>query len=206
MEARFQSFSNICALMPRPQLVHGLLITWLRNHFSAAAAIEEPKLQDAMWSLDIRETDIVIDSVYRWNPAQTESRPGIFLKRGPWKVMPLGIDSGRKMGITHPSGSEQYVVMTQGSHTLFCVTNAPAECEQLGAEVFRELIEFGPEFRKAFHFHRFGVVDVGEVSILEEASQHFVLPVTVAYAAEEHWETFQYAPPLKTIKLSTFLP
>jgi len=206
MEVRFEEINSICALMPRTNLVHGMLISWMREHFSSAAAIEEPTLQNRLWNLDISQSGIVIDSVYRWNPSTTETRPAVLLKRGPWKIMNYGIDSGRLMGSSSSSGYDQYVTFIQGTHTLFCVAGAPAECEILGTEVFRELVEFGPKFRIHFKLHRFQVMEVGEVSILEEARQNFVMPITVGYAAQEAWEVTQYAPPLKSIKLSAFLP
>lgn len=205
MEARFETAASICALMPRPQVVQGLLVSWMRNHFSAAPNIEDSTLGNTLWAADVSKTGIAIDSVYRWQPALTEMRPGIFVKRNGWRILHLGIDD-RKMGVTPPSGNPQYAAYIQGAHSLFCVAGAPAECEILGAEVYRELLEFGPKIREAFGFMRFQVMEVGEVSILEEARQNFVLPISVAYAAEETWEIVKQAPPLKTIKLSTFLP
>jgi hypothetical protein len=205
MEATFETAASICALMPRPQVVQGLLVSWMRNHFSAAPNIEDPALQKTLWAADIRQTGIAIDSVYRWQPAMTEMRPGIFIKRNGWRILHLGIDD-RKMGGMSPTGDPQYAAYIQGAHSLFCLSSAPAECEILGAEVYRELLEFGPKIRSAFGFMRFQVMEVGEVSILEEARQNFVLPISVAYAAEETWEIVKQAPPLKAIKLSTFLP
>jgi hypothetical protein len=204
MDVVAEKAASICALMPRPQVVQGLLVSWMRVHFSDAPNIEDPALKNTLWAADIRQTGIAVDSVYKWQPALTEFRPGIFIKRGPWKIVRLGIDD-RRMGVP-PSGYRQYSTYVQGAHTLFCVSNAPAECEILGAEVFRELIEFGPIIRQAYGFMRFQVMEVGEVSILEEARQNFILPISVAYAAEESWEIVQQAPPLKSIKLSTFLP
>jgi hypothetical protein len=205
MEARLESAASICALMPRPQVVQGLLVSWIRNHFSAAPNIEDPALQNSLWAADISKTGIVIDSVYRWQPAATEFRPGIFIKRNAWRLLHLGIDD-RKMGGIPLSGNQQYAAYIQGAHSLFCIASAPAECEILGAEVYRELLEFSPVIRQAFGFMRFQVMEVGEVSILEEARQNFVLPISVAYAAEHTWEITKQAPPLKAIQLSTFLP
>ena len=189
--------------MPRPQLVTGVLVSWLRQHFSVAPNIEDPKLESTLWAADIKTTGIIVDSVYRWQPALTEHRPGVLIKRGPWKVLRLGIDD-RKMGGSDIT-SRQYVNAIQGSHTIFCISGAPAETEILAAEVYRELVQFGPLFRKTFGFLRFQVTDVGEVSILEEARENFVVPITIAYAADEAWEIVENAPPLKEIRLSAFL-
>lgn len=192
--------------MPRPLIVQGMLLSWMQTHFSQPHYIEEPLLKtQALWNEDETLSSILIESVFRWKPSTTEQRMAVLLKRGPWKIIRRGIDD-RKMGSTPPSGNPQYVTYIQGSHTLFCLSNAPAECEILATEVYREMVEFGPLFRSLFSLHRFVVTDVGELSIVEEARQNFVIPVTVAYAAEETWEIVKQAPVLKTIKLSTFLP
>lgn len=199
-------YSSLCQLMPRPQLVTGLLVQWMRLHFSEAPNIEDPDLRETLWALDITTTGIVIDSVYRWNPQQTEQRPGIFVKRGPWKILRYGIDDRKMIGYGAPSGNQTYNNFTQGSHVLFCVANKPAEAELLGAEVYRELMMFGPMARRFFNFLRFVVTDVGELSLLEECAEHFVVPITVSYGAQDVWELAPNAPKLKSLKFTTFLP
>jgi len=203
-EIRFESLSSLCSLMPRPQLVTGIVVSWLRQHFSQTPNIEDPKLEKTLWAADISKTGIVIDSVYRWQPALTESRPGVFIKRGPWRVLRLGIDD-RKMGSMPISGNRHYLTAYQGSHSIFCIAGAPAEAEILAAEVFRELVQFGPLFRQTFKFLKFQVTDVGEVSLLEEARENFVVPITLAYAADDAWEIAPRVPILKHVRLSAFL-
>jgi hypothetical protein len=201
---RFESLSSLCALMPRPQLVTGIVVSWLRQHFSQTPNIEDPKLQDTLWAAKIDTTKILVDSVYSWKPATTETRPGVFIKRGPWRVLRLGIDD-RKMGGMPISGNRHYVSFIQGSHSIFCIAGAPAEAETLAAEVYRELVQFGPLFRATFNFLKFQITDVGEVSILEEARENFVVPITLAYATDDAWEIIPHVPVLKHVKLSAFI-
>lgn len=177
---------------------------WMRSHFSEAPNIEDPSLKETLWALDISQTGIVIDSVYRWNPQQTESRPGVFVKPGPWKILRFGIDDRKLIGVS-ASGFPQYNNFMEGSHVLFCIANKPAETELLTAEVYREMMLFGPRQRPNFNLLRFVVTDVSELSILEEARENFVAAITVAYGAQEVWEITSNVPILKSLK-ATFLP
>jgi hypothetical protein len=76
----------------------------------------------------------------------------------------------------------------QGSHTVFVIGGESAEVELLAGEVYREMVGFGPVVRQQFNFLRFVVTEIGEVSLLEEAAEHFVVPVVVSYGAQDTWQ------------------
>ncbi len=184
----FSSLSDLCPLMPRPQLVTGILTQWMRLHFSDPSHIEIPLLRSYIWTADDTTSKLPIESVFKWNPAMTEARPGIFLKRGPWKVLNLGIDNRKMAGTLDWPYPRQYNVFYQGSLTLFCVGGESLEAELIATEVYRELVGFGPIARKQFGFVRFNVADIGEVSLLDESAEHFVVPVVVSYGAQDTWQ------------------
>ena len=75
----------------------------------------------------------------------------------------------------------------------------------LATEVQRELTGFGPVILKSLGLHRFQVTEVGAIAELEEATENFVVPVTVGYAYEQRWLIKRQAPTLRTISLSTIL-
>jgi hypothetical protein len=191
-EIDFTAISDLCTAMPRRLLVSGILIWWMRQHFTNPLNIENQFLQTALWTDDITTTGISIDSVFRYNPAMTEFRPGVFIKPGPWKVIRYGIDDRKLVGTLRDSCGTikmpTYNTMLQGSHTLFCIAGESAEVEILATEVYRELMQFGPAVRRVFNFLRFQVSDIGEPAILEESKEHFVVPVSVAYGAQEVWK------------------
>lgn len=189
LKINLTELSALCASMPRPLLVTGIFVKWLRLHFSRPDYIEQELLRGDIWSEDISMTKIIIDTVYRYNAAQVEGRPGIFVKRGPWKVLRYGIDD-RKMHIMGGAGDTptRYNVMYQGSHTLFCIAGEAAEVELLATEVYREFVEFGPVARMVFNFLRFTVTDIGEPSILEEATENFVVPIVISYGMQDVWQ------------------
>lgn len=205
-EIRQAVVSAICALGPRPHVMTGFLRQWFISHFSAAATVEHPELRSKLWSAVPTETGIEIESVTRWKPETTEFRPAVVISRNDWKVLRLGLDD-RMMGEQWaPPGRDHFAAYLEGSHTLFCVSSQPTEAEILGAEVYREMMQFGPLVRRELDLMRFVVVGVGKLFELEEARTNYAVPVTVAYAAEERWQLIPYQPFLKRIVVSAFLP
>jgi hypothetical protein len=103
-------------------------------------------------------------------------------------------------------GNEHFETFWVGSHTLFCLgARSGAQAEALATEVRKEMAEFGPAILRTFCLHRFGVVEVGPISELEESTENFVVPVTVGWAFVERWQLLQQAPRLKRISLSYLL-
>lgn len=183
----FSDLSSLCPAMPQPLLTTGILIQWMRMHFSEESRIQFDMLQDYIWTPDMETTGIVIDSVFKFNAAQTEARPGIFIKRNPWKVLRMGIDD-RKMFRVNDKQWQKYLTFYQGSHTILCVAGESAEVELLATEVYREFVQSGPRARKIFNFLRFTTVEIGEPAILEEATENFVVPIVIAYGVQDSWQ------------------
>jgi hypothetical protein len=208
---RFDSrwINGLCELGPRPLVTTGWLRLWLTHHFGDASLIEgqEPSLQKSLWTRDTKTTNIAIESVTRWVPELTEHRPGIIIKRNGWKRVRQGI-ADRLMFTWPIDGQQSFTNFWQGSHTLFCITPGGdgAECELLAAEVYRELNQFGPIVREILNLVRFEVTEVGELLLLEQARENFVVPVTVSYAYQEGWRLLQEAPKIRRIDLATFYP
>jgi hypothetical protein len=69
----------------------------------------------------------------------------------------------------------------------------------IGQEVFELLLQFGPLLRSELKFQSFEIVECGEVSILEEASTHFAVPVVIGYAFPRSWRLEKVAPWLKAV-------
>jgi hypothetical protein len=44
-------------------------------------------------------------------------------------------------------------------------------------------------------------MEMGEIALLEEFDDHFVIPVVVAYAFTRSWQIIQVAPWLKTLSI-----
>lgn len=175
----------------QPLVVEGWLRQWLGQHFSAAANINAPDLQDKIWRPD-ETTKILIESVGRWRPQLTEKRPGILLRNQGVQALQLGLGN-RIMGSGGTDAArEVFQVLVRGTHTLFCIGGEYGECELLGYEVFRTLLRFGIKFVERYGaLSRITPPQMGPVGKLEEASEHFAAPVSFSYV---YWETWELAP------------
>jgi hypothetical protein len=176
----------------------------LSRHFSQASTIEEPDLRHLVWSTDAT-TGILIETVHRWLPQMTEKRPAVIVRRNAYQNQRRGIGDKHQGPSVDDTGDPHYTTYWAGSHTLFCIGASGAQAELLSTEVQRELTEFGPIILCVLGLMRFQVTQVGGVSILEEAQENFVVPVTVGYAYEERWAIRPQAARLKSISLQTIL-
>jgi len=167
----------------RRLLMTGFLRDVLVRHFSNPRFIEEPDLRAAIWQ-ETAPTGILIESIWRWRGDLTEKRPAVIIKPNAYKnVRVLHNDF---VG-TNEEGNECFATIWVGSHTLFCIHGSGAGAEILGAEVQRELTQFGPQIARTFNLKKFQVTGVGGISELEEATENFLVPVTVGWAYEEVW-------------------
>jgi hypothetical protein len=196
--------SNWCSIAPRPHLMTGFLREWFINHFAKSDNIEAKELRGKLWKA-IPATDIVIESITQWRPDLTQKRLAIIIKRNDWQVQRIAIGD-RLHGNIPFSGNREYSVLVTGSHTFFCLAGRGTEAEILAAEVYREMMQFGPVIRDELDLKRFVVVSVGSLFELEESKENFGVPVTVSYVADENWQLVPQSVVLKSIVLSKFIP
>jgi len=206
-------FSSLCSTGHTPQILTGALLRILQNHFSSAAYIEDAALRDNIIRVQPDDTTegllpigILIEPIYKWDPAQLNKRIAIYIKRNPIRTQRYGINDGLTTGLGEDSEGQletlrgdYHTIAVLGSHTLFCIGRTGAETEVLAYEVFRELVQFGPAIRKDLKLHRFSVTEVTDVSRIEEYDQHFVAGVVVGWAYFETWRIIPDAPWLKTL-------
>lgn len=197
--------SAICSLLPQDYIITGYLRNILIQHFYSQWTIEEPDLRQLIWR-DRDSTDILIESHLAWTPQMTQRRPGIIIKRNDCDYQPIGIGGDVRQGpAADILGFEHFVRLWVGSHTLFCISNNGPQAELLATEVKRELSGFANEIGRNIDLKRFRVLKVGTAGKLEEATEHFVVPVTVGYAYEERTIVRMQAPTLHAVSLSMLL-
>jgi hypothetical protein len=190
----------------------------LRDHFSKASNLEfnganyldeTLELENYVWNEDNRDTRIKIESVWDYVLEDLQRRPALYVKRNKIQTQKSAIGDGFTAApntdghgnVRNVPGRYQTRAIL-GSHTIFCVGGTGAEAELIGWEVFNHLHQFAQVIREEFRFHRFIVPEVGEVGLLEEFDDHFVVPVVVAYAAFPAWRVDVEAPWLKTVAIN----
>lgn len=181
--------------------MQGALRQVLIQHFMDSRNILNGTLRkalarDGVWS-EGANTGLYIESLHKWRPELTESRPAIILSEGEWKWKRMGI--GDKSTTDPRSGIRTFGGYWYGTHTFFAVANNGAEAQILAWEVAKLMLWFGPEITDKLGLHRFVPVAVGKVSALAEATENYVVPVSVAYVVEEAWSLQEDAPRLKRI-------
>lgn len=180
-------FEELCDAGYRPLRLTDIMQIWLQQHFSKASNIVQVGIKDRIWT-DSDDSKIQIYPVSDWRPRETEKRPALIIKRNELKFVRYGIDN-RYMGSGFVASGQKntYAAGLQGSHTVFCMAGEGGEAEQLGAEVAQELMKFAPVVRVWLNMLRVELVGMGELSILEEATENFAVPVSIAYAFMEQW-------------------
>ena len=204
-EDRVPRLSALCSFGQTPRMVTGILRQLLMQHFADPRQISNPTLRSMLerggaWRPGVND-GLYIESVARWRPEVTEKRPAILLKEGDWQWIRVGI--GDYAGSSWRDGREQFAGLWRGSHTVFAVGNEGAETQILATETAKVIAWYGPLITDQMNMHRWGITKIGALSALQESTENYVVPVDVAYVAEESWTLQVDAPRLKRIVFNT---
>ncbi len=200
----YEDISAFCAIGPRPRYLTGALRWILINHFSTPSYIEQEQLADYTWNEDENISKILIESVHRWNVKNIQQRPALYIKRNPVRPQSIAISDGMMQQLNPDDGEwpgEYKTKAVVGSHTVFCVGQTSGESEALGQEVFQELLEFGPVIKQDFNLHAFEVMELSAAMKIEEAREHFMVPVVCSWAYFNAWRLKPLTPIIKTITI-----
>ena len=198
------TFSSLCQLRPRPILMDGIFVEHFRKHFCTAGGIEEPDLQELIWQPG-DATGIVIEVVQKWDPTKSNRRPAIVIKRNSYRNRKVGIGNRLQMQPGDTAGHPHFSTFWVGSHTLFALGSTGAQANLLATEIQRELTEFANELIMALGLEQLDVMEVGALSLVEEAADTYAVPVVVSYAYNQRWTVRSNAPRLHRLSLSRIL-
>ena len=180
----FQKTSALYASRNTQLPMTGALCRFLATHFSTANNIQTELLKQYVYSDDHSKTEILIQPHYKWLTSIAQMRPALIVKRGPLSPKRIAITDGYTMDKDNGASKSVFV---SGSHTIFCVSDQGGSAELLSEEVFQVLVEFAPLIRADFCLQGFFVGSLGEVSILEEFDEHFVVPIVVTWVKQNAW-------------------
>jgi hypothetical protein len=203
-QAAFETGNNLNALGIMPHLITGFLRDWLTNRFSDANNIGNDKFRGLLWKAT-QPTNILIESITRWKPETTETRPAIIIKRGNWTSNRLVLNDSAGTD-NEFLGSYNYGRLMVGSHTLFCIANNGIQAEVLAGEVFKDLNTYGLVIANILNLVKFEAVELGALFQIEEGKENYAAPIVVQYTGQEVWTLAQQGPVLKRISLSSYLP
>ena len=209
-EYRVNTLSALCSYGVTPLVMTGALRQVLIQRFSDArnilnASVRERIERDGVWR-EGSNTGIVIESLHRWRPELTESRPALIIKEGAWNWRRVGI--GDQTGEDYRSGRRYFGGYWEGSHVVFALLREGAEVQALATEAMKCFLWFEEEIQTQLELQRFIPVSIGEVAALKESREHYVVPITLAYTVPEFWYIQPDAPRTKQIvwRASEVLP
>ncbi len=214
--------SSLCSSQHPPNVLTGIWTRLFREHFSnsdnlqyngideaTAEGMPVRQLQDYTWNPDNTKTKIQIQPVWEYNSQNIQQRPALYVKRNAVKFERLSINDGMTTGpIRNGRGElkrvpgEYHSKLVLGSHTIFCVGQTGAETELLAQEVTNHVLMFGPKLRKDLKLARLTLAEVGELALLDEFVEHFVVPVVIAYGITKSWRILEIQPFLKTLSIN----
>jgi hypothetical protein len=193
--------SSLCEMSWQPILLTGMLRDHLIRHFAEPLTIESRDLRQYVWRTDER-TGILIETVHKWQGDPVEKRPAVLVKRNAYRSQRIAIND---LAGVNEKGEEDFSVLWIGSHTLFCIHGTGASVDILATEVQREINQYSPVIRQYLGLQKFSVTEVGAISELEEASENYVVPITVGWAYSENWRIKVESLPLRRLPLSIIL-
>jgi len=197
--------SALNSLGIKPYVLTGYVRQLLLRHFGKGDQILEPNLRSLIWSKVNTTTEIEIETVTRWKPSSTETRPALIIKRNDITTKRIAINDQQQGlpwdGTSHTS----YSLLVEGSHTVFCISTRPMVAEILGVEILELLTTSASMIREDLQLLRVAPVGAGSVSELQELPKNYVVPVSVAWVYSLNWRQIPNSPLLKTISLSEFI-
>ena len=214
MQAGTELVSSLCTTGHRANLLTGVILNLLRDHFSRESNLEfngqgdasGDKLAGYVWNKDAKQTHIQIQPVWMWNVQDVQRLPAIYVRRDALRSgrvilgdkAAAGAARNADGGIKEVKG-DYCLREISGSHAIFCVGKTGAEVELLGQETFNHLTGFAPVLRREFKLHRFELTDWGAIGNLEESSEHFVVPLSCRWVYEDSWRIDKLGPQLKSV-------
>lgn len=193
----------------QPLLITGFFRDLLTRQWSDPTNIVSPEMKQYVWS-ENKTSGILIESVYRYRSDLVEKRPAIMIKRNSFKNMQTGFGgqifgAGAAAYENEKGAISRHTTLFVGSHTFFCIHGTGASTEILASEVMAHLIACIHPIRQHLGLRQFSVTEVGAIQEIEEASENYVIPITVGWGYEHTWQLRLESLPLQDVSITGIL-
>ncbi len=177
-----------------PLVLTGIFVDLLKNHFKTNSG-------DFQWHENAVTTKLIIKPAYLWDAEIVQKRPACYIKRGGLRYQKIVINNLQQ--ISQKTDTISYVVTCQGSIIIVCMSENAGTVERLAEEVSELFIAYTPIIRKEYDFIEFKMENIGEVSLLKEHSNIFIVPVTISFLFSENWSLVHKALKVDELLLKT---
>jgi len=156
------------------QFIYDLFKNILGDHFADEDRIWDSALHTTLWNRDPALSKLSIFPVTLVKRDVALDRPGIVVKRGPFKSSRLSI------GDTDGVDGGDTTRMIEGAHTFVAVGNSGPNANALGWEVFNFFEAISPILRAQFGMD-IAPEACGEIAVLKDLGEQLAVPVVVSY-------------------------
>ena len=185
-----------------PYMLTGFFVQWIRAIFKSSDNISLDKIKDYLWNEDVKLSRITIDPAFQDNPEAERRQPGIYIKRNSVSHSTPGMKGGLSTMHTDANGffkGKDLTSIISGGHKFICVGGTEAEAENIGLEVFYNLIQFTEAIKDIASLGVFWVSALSETQHAGKGKDYWVCEVNTTWHYTFDWTLDREAPILKEI-------
>lgn len=182
-----------------PEMIEGVLVQLLTQHFGSADQITFPELKQFVWLPPPNPASkLQILPLHGWDEAAASKLPAIV-------YTDMGQTSARiAIGDRHYQDrpdAEGFARAMSGMHRFLCLGENDYQASLLATEVTRFFTEFAPVLVRRLPFHDLQVVGRDAPKAFTTLGSRIGVALTLTYSYIWTWELTPSGPPLKTISL-----
>ena len=177
--------SATCNRRFTPTVVTGILLRVLQSHFSSTDNIRDEKLHTLIWSPDAEDgtavTALIIDPLYKYDPAHMQDRPAIYVFRQALSAQKLPMNSKYTTSLDANGNysGEKFTVPLSCRHVLRIIAKTAFAAERIAEEVFFYMLEFQFVLKQDFPFSEVAITTINPPQKLDEANENFIVDVAL---------------------------
>lgn len=183
------------------EMIDGVLVQLMVQHFSYPSHYLYSKLQDVFWSTNPSERTLNIYPFTSWQGPQSITSPAIVYNNLGQRPQRIAIGDQFYQSTDRP-GVEAFARQYHGAHRLMCVGRTDGEAELLASELYEWLTAFSSWLVKNLPFYNFEPSDREQPKLYSDLGDKVGVAFTVSYSYLWAWEMVPAGPPLKAVTLN----
>jgi len=185
-----------------PYMLTGFFVQWVRSLFKRSENIMNDKLKDYTWDEDTKVSRITIDPAFQDNPETERRRPGVYVKRTGVTQTTPGMKGGLHTVHVDDAGffhGKHLSTVLSGGHRFICLGNTEAESENIGLEVFNNLLRYTAAVKNVGGLGVFWVEALSETQHAGNGKDYWICNIITRWHYTFNWTLDRDAPILKEI-------
>lgn len=199
----FEQLVKICGEVGMStQMVEGVIIQMITNHFSCPDDYLYPQLSGKKWSVDPDQRTLHIRPLNTFlSKSEAGQIPAIVYTNMGQRKTRITIGDQFYQTAKNPE-VEGFVQAWTGSHNFACIGQTDGEAELLASEFVEWMTSFAPRIIRDLPFHDFQVVQSGRPQAFEQLGGRVGVALSLQYSYLWAWELVPEAPALSAASLS----